>query len=524
MLVHEIIEYNAAKLPGAVALVSENGQQTWREVDDLADCVANFLASAGVCRGDRVSVLSRNCIELIAILAAASKLGAVYAPLNYRLSPTELGRILDDCKPVILFVHVEFAGDPDIATLVGAGTATVVEFDHSAGHRQLSGICGDAPARPKAERGHDEDPLWICYTGGSTGRPKGVVLSHRNMTTSAQNFTLVNRIASDDAYLLAGPMYHVVLAVPIGYWLAGARTVIMNFDAARALDLMQRQGVTRMVATGTIFKMLVDEMSAHPREGLRLRNIDFGGAPIPVEMALRASDIFGCTVGQIYGQSEASVLSTYLPPEDYLSAQARPWDESAAARLRSVGKAAPCVLVGVMDARGELLPPGDRVGEIVVKGDTVMLGYWNQDDLTASTITNGWLRTGDLGRMDADGYVYLFDRIKDVIISGGENVYSSEVELALSAHPEVDEAVVIGKPDPHWGETVHAIVVPAKGCRPTPEELTEFCRDRIARYKVPRSFDFRYELPRLPTGKIAKHELRSPAPVETAYKTNVLVR
>lgn len=228
-----------------------------------------------------------------------------------------------------------------------------------------------------------------------------------------------------------------------------------------------------------------------------------------MELALLVAKLFNCTVGQIYGQSETSVLSMYLPPEDYQSALANPDNETVIGRLRSVGKAAPNLSVGIMNAQGRLAPFGKEDGEVVVKGDTVMLGYWDQVDLTASTIVEGWLRTGDLGYMDADGYVYFVDRIKDVIISGGENVYSSEVELALSTHPWIEEAVVVGKPDPHWGETVHAVVVPLSGYSPTAEELIPFCKNQIAGYKVPRTFEFRNELPRLPTGKIPKHELRS---------------
>lgn len=508
MLLHEVIEYNAAELPDTVAFVSEHKKLTWLEIDEFSERIADYLSDRGVARGDRVGVLSRNCVELMAIFIAASKLGAIYAPLNYRLSSSELARVINDCDPIILFVHEELSREAAGSTVIEPSSTTVVEFGHTHNDNLLSELCDGFSRRERTERAHEDDPLWICYTGGSTGMPKGVVLSHRNMSATAQNFVSVNHIVPTDVYLLAGPMYHVVLAVSIGYWWAGARTVIMNFEPAKALSMMEREGVTRMVATGTIFKMLVDEMDTRPRQGLRLRNIDFGGAPIPVELALRAAKLFNCTVGQIYGQSENSVMCTYLPPEDYLAAIADPDSEVAAARLRSVGKAAPGLHVRVMNAQRRLLPPGKDVGEVVVKGDTVMLGYWRQEELTASTLVDGWLRTGDLGYMEADGYIYLVDRLKDVIISGGENVYSSEVELALAAHPGIEEAVVVGKPDSHWGETVHAIIVPVAGYSFTPEELIHFCRGEIAGYKVPRTFDFRNELPRLPTGKIAKHELR----------------
>jgi len=509
MLFHEIIEYNAIKTPDEIAFICEGHRQTWSEAEKLADKTADYLADKGVGKGDRISALSRNRLELLAIFAASSKLGAIYAPLNYRLTPPELNKILVDCQPAAIFVHDEFAGDPQIADLLRSKPAHVVQFDSFDGHQPLEKVCALAPPRSESIRGHEDDPLWICYTGGTTGEPKGVVLSHRNIASTAQNLTLINRIAPDDVYLMTGPMFYVTFLETIPYFLAGARTVFMNFNAGEALDTMQRERVTRLLATGTIFKLLIDEMSLRPREGLSLRNIDFGGAPFSAELALRAIDLFGCTIGQVYGQSESSVLTTYLPPEAYTEARENPENETAAARIRSVGKPAPTVLVGVMNEAGTLLPPGE-IGEVVVKGDSVMLGYWNKKDLTDSTIRDGWLRTGDLGRMDTDGYVYLVDRIKDVIITGGENVYSSEVELALSMHPHIEEVAVIGKKDPHWGEAVHAIVVPKQGCETTPEELKKFCESRLAKYKTPRSFEFRLELPRLPTGKIAKHALRSP--------------
>lgn len=297
-------------------------------------------------------------------------------------------------------------------------------------------------------------------------------------------------------------MFHVVLAAPVAYWMQGARTVIINFDPVTALRVIEEQQVTRLIATGTIFKALVQEQERAPRATV-LRTIDFGGAPLPESLARRAATAFGCEIGQIYGQSEATLLTTYLPPAAYTVA----WNGTGPDRTPSVGRAVPGVELRILDEHGHPLPVGG-VGEVAVRRPGVMREYWADSDRTAAVLRGGWLRTGDLGLLDVDGYLHLRDRLKDVIITGGENVYSSEVELVLAQHAGVADVAVVPVPDEHWGEIVGAVVVPVSGSVLDPDALGAFCRARLAGYKQPRLFFFRREVPRLPTGKIAKSQLR----------------
>ena len=515
MLVHQIIERNARRAPDAEALMGSDGAAlTWAEVDDLAERLATVLAQRGVRPGARVSVLARNGLELVPVYAAVNKIGAVYAPVNYRLAPEEIAAILRDCAPSALLVHEEFA---DVVHEVDTGGVEPWIYGAHGGAGDLRSQCEDvAPCRRTGVETAPSDPSWICYTGGTTGRPKGVVLTHDNMLATARALVEVCGIRPDDTYLVAGPMFHVVLAAPVAYWLQGARTVLINFNPATALRVISEQRVTRLIATGTIFKAIVEEQERAPRPTV-LRTIDFGGAPIPESLARRAAAAFGCNVGQIYGQSETTLLTTYLQPAEYATA----WGGTGCDRTSSVGRAVPGVQLRILDDRGEALPPA-RVGEVAVRGPGVMRGYWRNPEQTAAALRNGWLRTGDLGLLDDDGYLHLRDRLKDVIITGGENVYSSEVELVLARHPDVAEVAVVPVPDEHWGELVGAVVVPMTGAAPDPAALRAFCRERLAGYKLPRLIFFRREVPRLPTGKIAKSLLRDEVSSRAPWTTSDL--
>ena len=510
MLLHEICEFNARKQPHAEALVHENGsRESWRALDERSERIAAALAQRGIQKGDRVCFLGRNCIEVFHILFACSKIGALYVPLNYRLAIPEIVQVLEDCRPKAFIAHVEYA--ETLEKLKAGHTFDTIHLWLVAGvpetaDRSLEAALARVPARQYFPSVSDDDPSWVCYTGGTTGRGKGVLLSHRNMLAGAFNFIITCEIVASDVYLVAGALFHIALAVPFAYWLAGGKVVLTNFQPETALGLIAREGVTQMVCTGTIFKMLIEAMERAPVE-TKLRLMFCGGAPVSPEIVQRAGSAFRCRISQIYGQTECTLMATYLYPADYQRAFAAAEGTPEAKRLNSVGRAAPMCLIGILDDAMNELPFG-AVGEIAVRGDCVMLGYANMAEQTAETLRNGWLRTGDLGYMDDDAYVYLVDRKKDVIITGGENVYSQEVELALIAHPHVGEAVVIGVPDPHWGEQVIALVVPAAGCTPDPEALRAFCRERLAGYKVPKRIEFREAFPRLPTGKVAKGNLR----------------
>ena len=510
MFVQDIIKNNARKRSSAQALIFEDGAYlTWADLHQRSGAIAAVLRRVGVSPGDRVTVLAKNCLEMIEIYIACCRLGAVFSPMNYRFAVPEFEYVLADSRPVAVLAQASYADE--VQALRGSPAAEGVRAWISFGGdmpgcRTLETELDSPGDVPEDHPSHDDDPNFMCYTGGTTGKAKGVLLSHRNMMAAATNFLFCNRVREDSTYLVAGALFHIALAAPVAYWLAGGRTVVMNFDAVRALDLMVRERVTNLVATGTILKMLVEEQERQPRS-VNLRNLDTGGAPVSPAMAARARSAFQVSVAQIYGQTEATLVATYLGPEEYEAGVVEGSGSAAYARLHSVGRAAPTNIVAVMDDHLRPVPPG-TVGEIAVRGDNVMVGYWNKPDLTAATLRDGWLLTGDLGRMDEEGYLYLVDRKKDMIITGGENVYTSEVELVLGDHPDVSECVVVGVPDETWGERVHAIAVLREGATPRVEDLQIFCRGRLAGYKVPKTLEFRKELPKLPTGKIAKGALR----------------
>lgn len=508
MYVVGLIERNAARWPHREALSCEDGTRwTWAEWQARVEVVAERLEALGVQRGDRVSSLSRNCLELFAVWLGANRLGAVYAPLNYRFTARELAEVVADSRPRVLATHADYdqmARGLEVDEVVDL--AGLVATPRTAA---AATVTGRAPAQNLGGGSLGDEVSLITYTGGTTGRPKGVMVTQRNLAGAAANFRAIAAPNEQDVYLLAGAMFYIALAVPPVYFEAGARTVVVNFDAAATLDVMVAEGVTRLIGTGTIFKLLVEEQETRPRTGLAVRIFEFGGAPMSARLARRARDAYGCGVAQIYGQSETTLLATYLSPDDYERLFAlEDGDGQPLDRLGSVGRVVPGLDVAVVDGEGKPVPVG-VVGEVLLRGDAIMVGYWQQPELTAETGRDGWHHTGDLGRVDKDGWLWLVDRAKDVIITGGENVYSAEVELVLADHPEVSEALVIGVPDSHWGERVHAVVVPTPGGTPTAEELATWCRDRLARFKWPRSFELRDELPRLPTGKIAKGALRS---------------
>jgi long-chain acyl-CoA synthetase len=507
MLMHDIPRLQAIRLPDKEAVVCESGKrQSWSQLENSVEAIACMLAAAGVRKGEVVSSLSKNCLEIIHIYLAANRLGAIFAPVNYRFANPEILQVLLDGRPKVFIVQEEYQVTSD--WLKESGQLDCVErwLTFGGTNSSYAQAVAAAPARDYFPEIHDEDLSWICYTGGTTGRSKGVQLTHRAMTATSIDFIVCGGIQPDDVYYVAGALFHIALVVPFAFWMIGAKAVIGNFEPARSLRAISEEKVTHTIATGTIFKMLTEEMEARPLPTV-LKLIWVGGAPVSPELVKRSRKQFGCDIGNIYGQTEVSLLATVLRQKDYDLGFAAPEGSREARRLQSVGRSAPMCSVRIVDDDMNTLPP-ETIGEIAVYGPTTMSGYANMPEATSDTLRDGWVRSGDLGTMDDDGYLYLVDRKKDMIITGGENVYSSEVELVLCRHPEVGEAVVIGLPDPHWGEAVLALVIPRPGARPEAEELRKFCRDHLAGYKVPKRIDFFEAFPRLPNGKIAKGQLR----------------
>jgi long-chain acyl-CoA synthetase len=347
--------------------------------------------------------------------------------------------------------------------------------------------------------------LGLFYTSGTTGEPKGVMLTHRNMLSNIANSQGIYEYLSSDIYLHAAPMFHLADGAAVFTHTSNGATqaFIPRFDPKHVLETIARERVSLILLVPTMINFLLNHPDLDSYDLSSLRHVTYGASPIAPDLLRRAMKAFACGFGQGYGLTEASPLLTVLSQEDHAIT-----DEKSERRLASCGKPVPGVEVRVVREDGSDARPGD-VGEIIARGPNIMVGYWKRPEDTKEVLGDGWLHTGDLATVDEDGYIYLVDRKKDMIVTGGENVYSTEVEAVLYSHPSIKEAAVIPVPDADWGEAVHACVVLRDGKQTTAEELVEFCRERLANYKVPRSIEFiEGELPKGGTGKILKKQLR----------------
>lgn len=466
--------------------------------------LAGALRGLGVGVGDRVGIVAFNSDRYHEFLLAVAWADAVVVPVNLRWSAAEIGYALRDSQTRVLLVDDAFA--PMLAAIQAecAGVERVVfcgDGPCPAGTRDYEDLVAATRPVADARRGGDA-VLGVFYTGGTTGEPKGVLLSHNNVLTSALGSLATGRYLCPGGRLLhAAPMFHLA---DIGIWTAGmllgsTHVIVPSFTPHGVLQAIGAHGVTDALLVPTMIQMLlgVPELGEYDLSGVR--NIIYGASPIPDVVLARALQVFaGAGFTQAYGMTELAPIATLLQPADH--------DDPT--RRRSGGRAALHTEVRVLDESGAEVPRG-IVGEIVVRGDNVMRGYLNKPEATAAAVREGWMHTGDGGYMDDAGYVYVVDRLKDMIITGGENVYSTEVENALARHPAVAQCAVIGLPDQRWGERVHAVVVLRDGVAATADELRESCRAHIAGYKVPRTIAFADTLPVSAAGKIVKRELRA---------------
>jgi long-chain acyl-CoA synthetase len=477
--------------PQRLAVRCGQSQLTYGQTWERARRLAGALGELGLGRGDRVAVAGRNCHRYLELYQAVPGAGMVIVPLNHRHTAAELGYALEDCGARVLFAGPEVDYPPD-------AVEHVIDLDD--GYEAL--LAGAAPAQFPGDLAADS-VAGLFYTGGTTGEAKGVMLTHRNLTANALHYQAWHAFHPGTRWLIAAPMFHAAgsMAVLATVWHAGRHVILPAFDPAAALDLIEAEEVTATIAVPTMLAALCQEQLARPREVSGLRLINHGGAPTATATLRRAHAAFPqAELMQIYGTTETAPIATVLPHEEALL---------DTPQARSAGQPAVGVEVAVTDvASGAPLPAG-AVGEVAIRGENVMAGYWNKPDATAAALAGSWYRSGDLGYLDEHGYLYLVDRVKDMIITGGENVYSTEVEEVLYRHDAVLEAAVFGVPDDRWGEAVHAVVVPRA---PVGEaELVDHCRGLIAGYKVPKRIEFRREpLPKSAAGKLLKRELRAP--------------
>ena len=462
---------------------------TYAELDGRASRAAALMAARGVGEGDRVAILTRNRIEFFEILFGCAKLGAILAPLNWRMPPAELDGLIADCAPVLLF-HGRIEGEA-AAALAAAPPAIDLDGDYEA----LIAAAAPGPCR----RAWPADGIWyLIYTSGTTGRPKGVIYTYRMALANHVNIGGAIALSGADTHAAFLPVFHTaginLHALPT--LIAGGRVIVMDgFDADGLIALLEACRLDTVFAVPTIYQSLLD----HPRFAAaplaRVRHWGCGGAPLPDALALRCRDL-GIRVCNGMGMTETGPTAFLVDPADA-------WE-----RIGSVGKPQLLCSARIIGPDGREAPDGE-VGDLQFAGPGVTPGYWGQEEATRAAFTDdGWLRSGDLARRDADGFFWIAGRRKEMFISGGENVYPAEVENVLSAHPAIVDAAVLAEADPKWGEVGRAFVqlAPDRG-HPDGAELTAYCRARLAPYKVPRRFDFVAEFPRTSAGKIQKHLL-----------------
>jgi fatty-acyl-CoA synthase len=501
--------------PHKKAIVCGGRRWTYEEFFGRLSRFAHFLKEAGIEKGDRVAILHPNCHCFLEVYYAVALRGAAAVPLNYRLSAGELALILNDAGARVLVADPRFretverirADLPTLEKIVWTGDESGDFSDRDRDVRYEELVAGMALPLPEVDITEDAIAQ-IYYTSGTTGRPKGVMLTHKNVTVHALGTIAELQLTDRDVWLHAAPLFHLAdaWATWAVTWVGGTHVLVGEFDPPAVLAAIEREKVTLTNLIPTMLNMLVNYPGVAGYNYSRLRVLLSGGAPIAPDVVRRIVKTFRCDYIQTYGMTETSpyltlsILKGHLlekSPEEQLRIKSKTGREFIAVELKVV-----------TDDGREIRRDEKEVGEIIVRGDTVTPGYWQLPEETARAIKNGWLYTGDMAVMDEEGYVTIVDRRKDMIVTGGENVYSTEVENTLYLHPAVLECAVVGVPDELWGEAVRGIVVLKPARKATEEELIRFCKERIARYKAPKSIDFISALPKTGSGKIEKKKLR----------------
>ncbi len=501
----DLIRHHARTRPSRVALVFDGGILTYGELDRRANQVANALSAEGVTAKSRIAILAKNDPAFFELLFGAAKIGAVPVPVNFRLAPPEVAYVLNDAGAELFFVGGDFYGVADqIANELKTVRRTLAIDQPHAAMGDYAAWRDAAPADDPSLPLAAEDVAMQMYTSGTTGYPKGAQLSHHNfMALLPLVVEQWGAWSDDDISLVCMPLFHIGGSgwALVGLYKGIPNVLMRDVDPKALLDLIPRHRVTRMFVVPAVILFMLQVPGCAEADFSSLELICYGASPMPLELLRKALAVFPCGFAQVYGLTETTGAITYLPPEDHADPQAE--------RLKSCGKPAAEIEIRIRGAEGEDLPPR-AVGEVVCRTPQVMVGYWNLPEASARAIRDGWFHTGDAGYLDEEGYLYIYDRVKDMVVSGGENIYPAEVENALFAHPAVADAAVIGVPDERWGEAVKAVVVLKPDAAATADELIAFARQRVAGFKAPRSVDFVVALPRNPSGKVLKRELREP--------------
>ncbi|HDG97640.1 MAG TPA: fatty acid--CoA ligase [Desulfobacterales bacterium] len=498
------------------AVISQGKRFTYGGFASRVYRLSNLFKQIGLSKGHCIAILHHNSHEFLEAYFAAAQIGAILNPLNFRLSPAELAFVLNDSEATVLIAASRFTSllqemlqhKTKVKTLIltGPGEGSVslpletLGYDH-----EIAAQNTPNPPKPNIQ---DDEIAHLYYTSGTTGKPKGVMLTHKNVCIHALAAIAELGLRDTDVWMHAAPLFHLAdaWATFAITWVGGRHVTVPEFKPELVMDTMEKEKVTITNMIPTMLNMLVNTPGIESYDFSSLRVMLSGGAPIAPDVVKRIMETFKCDYIQTYGMTETSpYLTLSILKENLLHL---PYDQKFRYKAKT-GRPFLGVLLKVVREDGtEVTPNGEEVGEIIVKGDIVTPGYWNNPEETAKAIKDGWLHTGDMAVIDKEGYVNIVDRKKDMIITGGENVYSVEVENVLYKHPAVLEAAVIGVPDSKWGEAVKAVVVLKEGHNATEEELIAFCKERIAHYKAPKSVDFVEELPKTGSGKIYKKGLK----------------
>jgi acyl-CoA synthetase (AMP-forming)/AMP-acid ligase II len=503
MLLSDVPAIAAHHAPDVIAIRFQDRAYTYAELRDRCWRLSNALVPV-TDAGDRCAILAENCSEYVECYYGVPGAALALTLLNYRLSARELAYIIGNAEPRLLFVEQKYL---PVIRQIRADIPSVEQIVLIDGEAEdaigYEAFLATGAATEPARRPREDDLCWLLYTSGTTGLPKGAMLSHRNLMAAVLNSMCAWDAGTDDVCLFTFPQFHVAGYVMPMYHLRTYPVVILkSFDVESVLANVQQYGVTSTAMAPTMVAMLLEDPIADRYDLSSLRRIGYGAAAMPAEVLKRARRRWpNVRFSTGFGMTELSGNVMFLSPDDHDRAA-----DQGLPILASVGRQMPLARVRVVDDDGRDVAP-DTPGEIVVKGDQVLMGYWRNPDATqGSFFAGGWFRSGDVGRWDADGYLYIVDRKKDMILTGGENVYPREVEEVLYQHPAVVEAAVVGAPDPKWGEKVVAVVCLRSDA--TGEELIAFCRERIASYKKPRHVVFIDALPKNASGKVLKRELR----------------
>lgn len=497
----EFLRHWVMEKPDGPALLQEDRMQSYAELERTTAQIAAFLLSSGLKKGDRIVWIGKNSDLYFSLFYGAARVGIVIVPIGWRLAAAEWAYIVNDTQARMLFLGAEFEHIraelnrqlPFIEKMIGESEA-----------RQSIA----SAVRTEFQPSGPDDAVLQLYTSGTTGNPKGAVLSNRNLFAlrkhSSELDLAYTRWDEDEVVLVAMPCAHIggtglgIMAMASGL----PALILAEFTPDGVFDAIEKNGVTRLFVVPAALHIMLQHPRCKDVDFSKLKYILYGAAPMPLELLRQSITMFGAEFIQVYGMTETTGSIIMLPPEDH--------DPNGNLRMRSAGKPLPGVEVRIVGDNGEDVAVGD-VGEIWTRSSNNMIGYWNLAEATDKTVTDGgWIKTGDAGYLDEDGYVFIHDRVKDMIISGGENVYPAEVESAIFGHPDVLEVAVFGVPDEKWGEAVKAVCVPKPGATIDPDTVIAWARERIAGFKVPRSIDTIAALPRNASGKILRKDLRAP--------------